>query len=241
MIWGYILACVTALLLIRLTHKESEMRNSQLSGYVFAVLFLASLFLHTFGKGHVVVLLILLSYFPLFSCYEVQNPTISSFVSFLLVGLAALVIPTIKWLIPFYWIALVFLRAFSIKSFAASILGIMVPWLWLVSLRSAGLDFPYLHHCFSFRMSLGGYGVLTTYQWIMATGMCLLFLYSSGLFNRITYFAKSKTRVVYRVIAVFCAATILFMLINPAGFMIWYPLVLLNVSLIFSRLLDRKI
>lgn len=241
MIWGYSLAIVTALLIVRLTHEESEMRNSQLSGYVFAVLFLASIFLHDFDRSQVVALLILLSYFPLFSGYEAENPSIDSFVSFLLVGLAALVYPPVKWLVPAYWIGLAMLRAFSLKSFVASMFGLVIPWSWIVALDSVGLRIQYLHHSISYRMPLGGYSVVSTYKWIMAIVISVLFIYSSGLFRRMTYFTKSKTRVMYHTITVFTSATMLFMLISPAGFKVWYLLTLLNVSLVLSRMLDRKI
>ncbi len=90
-------------------------------------------------------------------------------------------------------------------------------------------------------MPLGGYSVVSTYKWIMAIVISVLFIYSSGLFRRMTYFTKSKTRVMYHTITVFTSATMLFMLISPAGFKVWYLLTLLNVSLVLSRMLDRKI
>ena len=142
------------------------MRNSQLSGYVFAVLFLASIFLHDFDRSQVVALLILLSYFPLFSGYEAENPSIDSFVSFLLVGLAALVYPPVMWLVPAYWIGLAMLRAFSLKSFVASMFGLVIPWSWIVALDSVGLRIQYLHHCISYRMPQGAISYCT----FLATG-----------------------------------------------------------------------
>lgn len=241
MIWGYLLALIIALIIVRLTHQYAEMRNCQLSGYVFVALFMASLFAHPFGRGHVVTLLILLSYFPLFSSFEVRNPSVSIFVTFLLLGLAALVYPPMKWLVPIYWIGMILIRAFCVKSFVASLFGIILPWLWILALKSADVYIPYFHSCFSIKLPIGGYSAMTSYKWIMAVCMGVMFLYGTGVFRHVTFFAKSKTRMIFRVITLQSVASLLLMFISPKGFEVWYMVVLLNVSLILSRMIDRKL
>lgn len=241
MIWGYVLALFTALIVIRFTKAESEMRNCQLSGYVYAALFLASLFLHSHMQGQIVSIFIIISYFTLCAGFESTDTAIHSFLSFLFLGVAALMFPPVKWMIPAYWIGMMILRSLNVKSFIASVLGIVLPWFWVVSLKAIGLETYGLDDSFSFAMQIGDYSTMTRYKWIMAIVITLLFVYGSGVFSRVTFFAKYKTRTVYYVINIFSCFTILYMLISPAGFMVWYPLAILNVSVVLSRMLDKRL
>lgn len=89
-------------------------------------------FLHTAIMPLLCALLLSVSHFILFRCYQLPNAVNGVFHCFLVLSVGSLCWSPLLLLVPFYWFCLsVFLRSMSWRTFWSSIFGILLPyWLW---------------------------------------------------------------------------------------------------------------
>lgn len=250
---NYLIAIISAAVIARLAHSTTEMRNSSLSAYIFAVLYILArlAFPVSFGDHcgemiHLCQLLFILSFFALFSegnsyCPTTLSESVNSFITFMMPGIATLFLPMLFWFIPVYLCSQVMLRTLTPKSILAAGLGILVPWAW-----KWGLDGLQIFSIPDFRGS-----VAPSFSPLWAS-IVLLAIYIIGVwhFYRKMYFDKSHTRVVYQVIMFFGLATfiMLFILvlsmgkdIVTPGFLMLYFIAIIPTTLLISRMADRMI
>ena len=249
----YIIAIVTAILIARLAHSATEMRNPQLSAYIFAALYLLSLlvFLSLFFNLHssIITLLILLSYFPLtsadnsFSSSTTDGNAVSSLLAFLALGTSSILSTTALWLIPAYIVAQVMLRSLTPKAIVAALLGILVPWLWKWGVGEL---------VNSYQLTVNNESAISPQSSFLIPSIILFIIYIIGVwhFNKKMYFDKSRTRVVWQVIMFFGIYTFLLLFISLFNlhsssfilqFSIWYTIALVNTTLLTSRMISTML
>lgn len=237
---GYIIALIIAILLIRLVHTEMEsFGHNPLPGYVFAGMFLASVWFHPYCLSHIAMLMLVLSYFPLFESYETENPPLYSLLIYLCLGVASLFLPVILWMVPFFIASQIILRSLTVKSGAATIFGLLVPWLWKWTID---LCFDYDITSFAGKDSpsdgIGSWNFCS----ISVLVLFMIFLFVLWRFRNRPLSSRSKTRVIHRVIILLSLVSFLLILIFPGSFRIFYGIALVNTSiLIGSLLLGRTI
>ena len=240
--YGYIFALLIAILLVRLVHKEMEMRNDLLCGFTFAALLLASYpILSPLHLSTLTPLMVVISYFALFQIPEQANPPVQSFVAYLLLGTTSLLYPKILWLIPVFLIAQILFQAMNIKVILASALGVIVPWIWKWILETCGLTLENIANVAASLHAENSSLVSRPSSLVSVSALLLLFLWCLWNFRKRTYFNKSRTRLLYQVIILLQIASFVMLVFDSEGFSEWYMLLLVNTSLLVSRVIDRII
>ncbi len=124
---------VTYLLVEQNTSFAFIRSRSSLPSALFAVLYSASLFLHEYGKGECWILLLFMgSLYCLLRSYESKNASAYIFHAFLWLAIASLIKPGIILSAPLLFITMSQLRAFSIRTFFAGIIGLCTPY-WVIT------------------------------------------------------------------------------------------------------------
>ena len=125
---------VVTYLLIELNTSFALVRNrSSLPSALFAILFSSSLFLHEYGKGECLILLLFMgSLYCLLKGYESKYHSSYIFHTFLWLSLGSIIEPGIILSAPPMLIVMCQLRMLSVKTFFAGIIGLCTPY-WLIT------------------------------------------------------------------------------------------------------------
>lgn len=129
---GFGVAFVTTLLVMEWNNRASLLRvRSRMTSSSF--LFLLTLFpqLHSFGTPLLVMLGGLVTYMLLCHTYQANRPEGYVFHAFLLLSLGSFAYPPLVFLSVALWVYLiVFLRAFTVRTFFASVFGLLLPYVY---------------------------------------------------------------------------------------------------------------
>lgn len=127
---GLGMTVISVYALAELNNRQSLLRiSSRLISSMYALLMGIAVTCHGFDMSQVVALLVILSFFPLFSAYHTSSQT-HVFVSFVLLSLSTFIMPGIMVLVPFYWLCFAWVRSLTFRCFIASLLGLIVPY-WI--------------------------------------------------------------------------------------------------------------
>ncbi len=208
--------------------------SSRMLGSMLAVLLALSPFFHSLTPAHVLLVLLLLSLFPLFLSYQQQGSMAYIFVAYMLLSVASLLFPKILLALPCYWSAQIALRSFNPRTLAASLIGVVVPYWIAFSLAYVNDCLPEFFFGFidGFGFSLPDYSVWTMSQLLMALYTLLLALV--GVFD---FYAhgnqdKTRTRVYLNVVVMFAVVSFLLLVWETSHFVLFYPLVLITTSVL---------
>ncbi len=208
--------------------------SSRMLGSMLAVMLTVSVFLHTLHPAHVVMLFVLLSYFPMFASYQQPDSMAYIFVAYMLVSLASLAFPKVLLMVPFYWLAQMLLRAFTPRTLAASVIGLIVPY-WIT------FSFAYVNDCLptvfgdfigSFTFSLPDYSAWTMQQTLTALFAFLLVIVGVVNFYAHGNLDKTRTRVFLNVVVLLTFASFGLLVWETSHFIVLFPLVLINTAII---------
>lgn len=141
----FLFACLAAVLLVAFFQRVTILHDMD---YLPAVLYMGAMAafptLHTQWKGQLVVCLMVGLFSLLYKGFRQKDSTRDSFTSTLLILLSSLLIPDIVWLVPFIWIAYMFLSSFSFRTLLASILAIAVFAIYVsLAVWQGWMDNPY--------------------------------------------------------------------------------------------------
>ena len=207
--------------------------NSRAISFTFAALITISTFIHTFQPGMLVMLCLLMSYFTLFSSYQIEDSATLTYVSFLYLGISILLFPKMIWMAPVYWLSMYILRAVNVRSVCASILGLLTP-LWVVVSISycmgridmfVGIAAQMIH------FTLGGYSQHTAAQ-TMTVWICFMVFLIGFLdcYSRINL-DKTRTRTILMVVSLHGFVLYLFILLWPANLNTLLPAALIPTAI----------
>lgn len=192
--------------------------NSRAISFTFAALITAATFTHCMQPGMILMLCMLLSYFTLFSAYQIEDSATLVYVSFLYLGIGILIYPQTVWLVPVYWISVYILRAINSRSICASVLGLITP-LWVVGSIAYCTDRIHLFaQLFSQMVDFGwaGYRTLTASQILMLVLSFTLFLISFADFYTRWGLDKTRTRILLSIVGIHGMFVYLAILLHPA-------------------------
>lgn len=130
---GLMFCVLTALLLMgsNQTYALIRVRTRSVAS-VWLVMTASMGFLHDFQPGLLAAACLAASYYLLFRTYQEPQPVNDVFHAFLMLGLGTLFLPSMIWLVPFYfWYLQVFMTAFTFRGLWAGLIGFLLP-LWMV-------------------------------------------------------------------------------------------------------------
>ncbi len=132
---GLIFTLFIGLSLFMMNESFSFIRVRTILPYFFFVLLIGfHQGSHEFSLGQVACLFLVASLAQLFSAYQVQNSVFQSFNIGLFLSLGSLCTAELLFFLPLFWIGLISFSSFSFRSFLASIIGIITPYLIILGI-----------------------------------------------------------------------------------------------------------
>lgn len=233
-LFGMLASVFTVYTLAELNISQVLLRvNSRIMSIVFGALVSTCIFIHSFCPGMVMMVCVLLSYFGLFSSYQLENSSTRIYSTFLYLSIASLTFPKALWLLPIYWPSMYMLRTCNIRSVIASVLGLLTPY-WIVGTIAFCTDkMPSFWNTFGqfYRFHWGGYTTLSTATWVMIGLTFIMFMIGVCDFFVRIYMDKNRTRNIYYVIILHGFAYFLLLILQPIHAQAIMPLILLSTSI----------
>ena len=198
----------------------------------------ALFFLHPFEWTNLVPLVFILATYQLFHSYESVSSSPFIFHSFLFIGLGSIAFPQLLYMVPMLWGSMIPFRAISIKSFFASIIGLMTPYwfifgyalyfnemhILLTPLREAAHLYPI------------DYSHLTLPE-IASWGFITLLLIISGFhYWQISYMDKTRTRIYHSYLAIAGFWATLLSILQPVHWCEWLSIQLICTAFLCGHL-----
>lgn len=87
--------------------------------------------LHQLHAGNLAAATLLASFFFLFSSYQQMQPSGMLFHTFVCLGVGSLLFPPLIYVVPIYWIGSYMFQSLSLRSFFASMVGLLLPYWFL--------------------------------------------------------------------------------------------------------------
>ena len=234
---GMLCAAVAVYMMVELNNKNILLRvSSRMLGSMLAMLLAITVTCHGFQPGCVVLLLMLMSLFPLFTAYQHPDPTLS-FEVFLLLSLASLVVPKLVWLVPLYWLILGYFRAFSVRCFMASLLTLfMTYWLYAGFSAMSGRFHVFMEHMEAMmRFHSGDYHLVDYRDLVTFCFLVLLYVTGTVDFYAHRYLDRVHTRILYDAVCLYGGAVIVLICLQPQYIDVLMPLLLMSAAMVFGH------
>lgn len=143
-------------LIAQLNNKYTLIRNRTfLPVFIFLLMLSFWADVQTNCWAHFATTLFLLSLFSIFGMYRNRQNSESAFASSLFLALAGFFVFPFIFFIPVYWIGMMQMKGFSLRTFLASIFGCITPWILLsAGIYYADADLHKLLPFFSFHWDI---------------------------------------------------------------------------------------
>ncbi|MEG1580288.1 MAG: hypothetical protein RR386_03395 [Bacteroidaceae bacterium] len=235
---GLISTGVAAYIIVELNNTNTLIRiRSRLTSSTFICLMASATMLHAFTLDNLLVICVLLTYYLLFSSYQKAHAEGCIFHAFIFVGLGSLLLPQLLYFVPFYYLAMIIqLRSFTLRTFLASLLGILLPYVFYMSyliyyshLEEILIPFAKLTHVESIRLPTD------PYQVPLLSFVGVLSLISIINFWRTKFNDKIRTRMLFYILIIqeFLIAALI--LLQPQSFKAIMPVLIMNSSPIIAH------
>ena len=188
------------------------------------------------GLMSVVMLLSLLSFFPLFATYQMPHP-MPTFVAYLLLSVASLIFPKLLWMVSAYWGLQIYLRAFSFRCLVASLLAILLPY-WFyggIAVITSSLPDLVAHARAVIDFQWYGYATLNRNDLLTFAFVLLLFLSGTIDFYLHSFLDKTRTRILHHVIILHGLFVTFLQCLMPQYVSIFLPLLLVDAAILFGH------
>ena len=234
---GVFCAALAVYMMAELNNANALLRvGSRMLSSVFALLLCLAVSCHRFQPGNVVMLLSLMSLFPMFTTYQQPSPLLT-FIIYLLVSVASLVFPKLLWFIPAYWFIQAYFRAFSLRCCLASIMAVMLPyWFYgcVAVLTESFADFQI--HCQEI-VSFQGYDYTQLDIRDLITFVFVILLFLTGVidFYLHRFMDKTRTRIIYNALINYGVIMVIWIVVQPQYFTTLLPLLLIPTSIVFGH------
>jgi len=211
---------VSTLLMVELNNRNSLMRTySRMVSCSFAVLITMASLPHPSLKASIVTMCFIAFYLIIWNCYQDHYSTGWTFYAFFCIGLASMVFVQIGYYLPILWILMMtFTNSFSIRTFLASIIGVIAPYWFAAGYYAYTNNLQGLiDHFASFidYQALFDYSQVTVHQVVNFSFIILLGLIGSVHFLRTSYADKIRTRMIYESLIMMNFVCILFLILQP--------------------------
>lgn len=241
---SFIIGGLVTYLLVELNTSFALIRSrSSLPSALFAILYSSSLFLHEYGSGECWILLLFMgSLYCLLRSYELKNASSYIFHAFIWLSIASLIEPGIILSAPLLFITMSQLRALSIKTFFAGIIGLCTPY-WVIT----GYD---IYSGNSLMISQWFDNILLwdidTYrniplQNLITTGCIMLLSAVSGIYSMITSQSdKVKNRTIIGVINTIGIYETILVTVQPVMLKSVLPIIITMCALLYGYIMIQK-
>ena len=235
-----IAAGTTAYLLIELNTSFALIRTrTTLHASLFLFFYSGSQFLHTYSHEIWIPLLFVAGIYFLFQSYESPYASIPVFHSFLCLGLGSLSFPYLLYLTPLVYLFMTMLRSFNVRCFFAGIIGITLPYWFLLCyclyMGNVGDVFlPFIQLADPPHIDYSG---MSTAEAVTGGALLLLTATSSiQLFNK-RYQDKVQTRIMLRITLLMGIAALILAVLIPAHFKAAITILLVVYAIVNGHLL----
>lgn len=182
----------------------------------------------------VAVLCLVGYYLAVFRCYQDNRATGWAFYAYLCIGLASIMYVQILFFLPVLWIIMASnLLAMSIKTFSASVLGILTPYWFMLAYYAATDDIGSLAAHFLALAEfgqIGGYTSLDGHK--TATIAFILIAAAIGIthFLRTSSNDKIRTRMLYEIFITVDITAVIFLALQPQHYDMLLGIITVNTS-----------
>lgn len=210
--------------------------SSRMLSSMLAILLVFAVGCHGNQPGNVVMVLSLLSFFPLFATYQLPSPLLS-FITYLILSSASLVFPKLLWMLPVYWSIQGSLRAFTLRCFMASLLASLLPYWFYGGIAFLTGSVPvFVEHVLKVtEFQWFDYSLLDMREVLVYTFVALLFISGTIDFYVHQYLDKTRTRLYYKSLIMYGIYVLIFIAVQPQYFWTLLPLLLLSTAVIFGH------
>ncbi len=194
------LVLATSILLLWLNQTYSIIRTKTYLPFLFYMLFITTDH-HSFFSfsGNISTIILVITVFHLFKSYQKEKTVEEAFNVGALISLGSLFSTQMLFFIPIIWIGLSFVQSFSLKSFFASLVGVLaVYWLvfcWYVYKKDlAGFTEPFQY---LFQINISSITSLELPDWIRVGFSLLITILAIINFQLHSFKDKIRTRVYF--------------------------------------------
>jgi len=235
--WGIIAFCGYLMIEINTTFSLIRTRTT-LPTCIYWFLTSIFFFLHTFEWSNFVSLAFLLSLINLFMGYESTKSSTHVFHSFLFLGLGSLVLPQLILFTPLLIIGTIIFRAMNIKSFFASIVGILTPYWILFGYAFYKNEMPLFNNLVKemFHFYPISYSELQITEIIAGLFSTILLIISSIHYFQVAYLDKTRTRIYLSSLAFSGWWTTIIMVLQPQHLHALLPIQLISSAFLTGHL-----
>lgn len=195
--------------------------------------------MHAYSHEQWIPLLFTVSFSYLFRSYESVYAPVPIFHSFLCLGISSFLLPQVLYFIPLIYFYMIGLRAFTLRTFFAGLIGLLLPYwialayhLYAGNMEETWLPFKALT-CFS----PIDYSILSLSQ-LISGGIAILFIAICSIECILhSYQDKVQTRIMLRVLIITGIGTLACMLLLPSHFNTYFLMTLIVGSVMGGHLL----
>ena len=220
--WWLQFACfaIATYLMLELSNVLIRIYSRSVSA-AFIILSCVACFLFPSLKGAIVQLCLIASLLMLFQAYQDRESVGLTFYTFILLALASLMEVHTIWFIPFYWIIMLFfIYSMTIRTFLASLLGILLPYwclfAWVLWRYEGDFTFLWQHFeplaDFQFPFDYTTIGLLHILTFVFIVG-----LFVTGLIHylRTSFNDKIRVRQIYYSLAFLNVVAMVLLIAQP--------------------------
>lgn len=242
--WWMQLTClaVSTLLLLILNSSHQLIRvTSQATPAMFLLLVAAAIFIFPDLMAEIMTLCFIALLFMLFHCQQRDVSPGWVFYGFFCLGLASMVFVQALYYVPLLWVLMArCLRAFTVKTFWASIIGILTPyWIagpFIVYFLGTNKAVTHFAHLAQFQ-PLGDYSMLGEHEWLAVGWTALLAIIGIIHYINQGYQDKLRTRLLHEMVIIIDIATFIFLALQPQHFKMLLGVAIANTSLLIAHYL----
>ncbi len=177
------LTCIALTLLNAFLLAQINNRFTIIRTRTFLPIFIFILLVCTWNETHIIVgshmalTLFMLALFNFFSMSKNRNASEPAFLGSFFIGLASLLVNPYIILIPVCWLGFIIFQSFSLRTFLASLLGAIVPWIVFASIHYLTTNSVDILHLFNISFSFNlNYSIVTLPRIVYVSGLTLVMI-----------------------------------------------------------------
>ena len=220
-IWvEFAFTAMSTLLMVELNNRNALMRTySRMVSCSFLALLTMAGLPHLSLKSSIVTMCFIAFYLIIWNCYQDKRSTGWTFYAFACIGLASMVFVQIGYFMPILWIMMmVFTLSFSVKTFFASLVGLIVPY-WFAAgyfFYTDNIQGLADHFCEFINYSeLFDYSQVTDHEVVNLLFLIILSTLGSIHFLHTSYADKIRTRMIYNSFILINYVSLAFIILQP--------------------------
>ena len=211
---------ISTLLMVELNNRNSLMRTySRMVSCSFLALITMATLPNPSLKASIVTMCFIAFYLIIWNGYQDKLSTGWTFYAFFCVGLASTVFIQVVYYLPFLWMLMMFFtNSFSLRTFFASLIGVITPYWFSAGYYAYTDNLPGLvDHFVEFinYQELFDYSLITDHHIVNFAFVIILGLIGMVHFIRSSYADKIRTRMIYESLIMMNAVTWVFMILQP--------------------------